>query len=74
MLTSPACCCHGLGLYSVEKQNHDDDDLRLVIIVVQKAHVKRRNHDDKEELGYVTLEALRRNELVVIMDLGSATL
>lgn len=74
MLTSLACCRHGLGLYNVGKQNHDDGDLWLVIIVVRKAHVKRRKHNDKEELGYAILEARWQTELVVVMDLGFAAL
>jgi len=57
MMMSPTCCCHGRGLYSVGKQNHDDDELRFVIIMVRKAQVKRRKHDNKEEFRYVILEA-----------------
>jgi hypothetical protein len=57
MMTSQACRHHGLGPYNARKKNYDDDELRLIFIVVLKAHMKRRKHDDKEELEYVILEA-----------------
>jgi hypothetical protein len=63
-----------LGSIHARKQNHDDDELQLVIIVVLKVHVKRRKHDDKEELEYAILETRRGTKLVIVMDLGFAAL
>ncbi len=73
-MTSWTCHCHGLGFYNARKQNHDDDELQLVIIMVLKAHVKRIKHNDKEELEYAILETRRGTELVIVMDLGFAAL